>query len=439
MLKRNGGAVIGDHFRFIGIEWTSRADVPVNRMISTEHGDHIIFDRNYVHPGEGAEIAHGIGMVEGSHHIGIINSYISGLNCISRTGKCTDATAVGGAHSNDPFGTFKIYNNFLEASGQDILFGGSASDYNPTDIEIRRNHLFRPMIWKEGEPGYTPSPTGSPFIVKNNFELKSAVRVLFEGNLLENSWGGFSQTGFSILLTAVSQASHCPNCRVTDVTVRYDWVRNVAGVIQIATPLAKAEKGGGSAAEAGRLSIHDLIADNIHSKDYKGGGSFLMYSSQKAPVHDVQIDHVTFFGPGILLSLLNKWDKLPNFTLTNSVFSVGDRRPPVASAGPGSCAEQGQKLGPDAILKACFVTYKFDHNLIAVSRGGGFPAGNTIVSSPEDIAVHDFKDGVAKNPRLCHEKGSGCSKKSPGTAAASDGRDLGADVDAVETAIAGVE
>ena len=49
---------------------------------------------------------------------------LSGLNCIARKGSCTDATAIGGAHSDEPFGTFKIYNNFLEASGEDILLGG---------------------------------------------------------------------------------------------------------------------------------------------------------------------------------------------------------------------------------------------------------------------------------------------------------------------------
>jgi hypothetical protein len=33
----------------------------------------------------------------------------------------------------------------------------------------------------------------------------------------------------------------------------------------------------------------------------------------------------------------------------------------------------------------------------------------------------------------------GCPKKSPGIAAASDGRDIGADVEGVETTVAGVE
>jgi hypothetical protein len=52
-------------------------------------------------------------------------------------------------------------------------------------------------------------------------ELKNAMRVLFEANLLENSWGGFTQTGYSIVLTPVNQSDRCPVCRVNDVTIRH--------------------------------------------------------------------------------------------------------------------------------------------------------------------------------------------------------------------------
>jgi hypothetical protein len=436
VVKRPGGAVVGDHVRFIGIEWTTDPSANINRIVSAEHADHVIFDRNWVHPGEGAEVAHGVGMPDGAHVIALINSYVHGLNCIARMGKCTDATAVGGGHSNDPVFTFKIYNNFLESSGENILFGGAPATAVSTDIEIRRNHLFRPMLWKEEEPGYTPSPKGAPYIVKNNFELKSAIRVLFEANLLENSWGGFSQTGFSILLSPRNQSAQCPVCRVNDVTVRFNRVRNVAAVFNISNSLSKE---GAAAADGGRYSIHDIIADNVHAKDYKGHGGFMLFVSWQPPVHDVQIDHVTAFVPGVLLAVLNPNAKLENFTLTNSVFSVGDERPPIVSAGggPDSCASRTQRLGPEAILKECFSSYKFEKNLIINPRGS-LPAGNITASSPEEAGVRDLKNGISKDPRLCREKGPNCPRKSPGASAA-DGRDLGADVDAVEAAIAGVE
>jgi len=435
--RRPEGVAVGDHFRFIGIEWTTPPDANIGRIVIAEHTDHVIFDRNWVHPADGAEVGHGIGMIHGAHTIAVINSYVSGLNCIARSGKCTDATGIGGGGGDEPISALKIYNNFVEAAGENVMFGGSAATIVPTDIEIRRNHLFRPMLWKEGEPGYRPTASGNPYVVKNNFELKSAIRLLFEANLLENSWGGFSQTGFSILLTPKNQSNKCPACRVNDVTVRFNRIRNVAGVLQIANALSKM---GGATTDGGRYSIHDLFADNLHDQDYKGGGPFLILVSTEPPVHDIQIDHVTAFVKSVLLSVLNDGPKLPNFALTNSVFSVGDRRQPVASAGggPKSCASKTQALGGEAVLQACFDPYRFEKNLI-ISGRGSFPKGNIVVGSPEAAGIRDLKDGVSKDPRLCHEKGPGCPKASPGAGAASDGRDLGADIDAVEAAIAGVE
>jgi hypothetical protein len=437
VVRRGEGVSVGAHVRFIGIEWTTPPDGNIFRIITADQSDHVIFDRNWIHPAEGSEVGHGIGIIHGSHSIAVINSYINGLTCMARKGKCTDATALGGGNGDDPISTLKYYNNFLESAGENILFGGAAATITPTDIEIRRNHLFRPMTWKEDEPGYAPSPGGEPYIVKNNFELKNAARVLFEANLLENTWGGFSQNGYSILLSPANQSDRCPSCRVNDVTLRFDRIRNAAGVFVLNTSLSKM---GGAAADGGRYSIHDIFADDIHARDYKGGGAFMMLVSVRPPIHDVQIDHVTAFVPGVLLSILNAGPKLSNFSLTNSVFSVGDQKPPLTSAGggPDACASRTQALGSEAVLQACFEPYKFDKNLI-ISARGSFPKGTITVSSSEAAGIHELKDVVSKDPRLCRAKGPGCGKASPGASAASDGRDMGADIDAVEAAIAGVE
>src|SRR5262249_36853267 len=130
LVRRPSGAVVGDHYRFIGIEWTSEPNANVSRLVSTEGADHVIFDRNWFHPAEGAEVGKGVGMVKGARMIAVINSYFSGLNCIARSGKCTDSSAVGGGNGDDPTGTFKIFNNFLEASGENILFGGAEATVN---------------------------------------------------------------------------------------------------------------------------------------------------------------------------------------------------------------------------------------------------------------------------------------------------------------------
>jgi hypothetical protein len=436
VVTRPPGAVVGDHIRFIGVEWTSDPTLNIGRLVSGDGADHVILDRNWLHPAPGAEVGKGIVMSHGARFIAVINSYINGLNCVARSGKCTDATAIGGGNGDLPTGTFKIVNNFLEASGENILFGGAPASVNPTDIEIRRNHLFKPLVWKRGEAGFTPAPSGDPYIVKNNFELKNAQRVLFEANLLEGSWGGFSQTGFSVALSPKNQGNKCPKCQVTDITIRYSRIRNVAGVLVIANVRSDA---GGSTIDGGRYSIHDLVADNVHDRDYAGPGVFLVMLVADPPLHDVQMDHITAFVPGPLMSLLAKNTKIDNFSLTNSVFAIGGRRPGLASAGggPDSCATKTQTKGAEAVLSACFSNYKFDHNLV-ITDSGRWPSG-TIVASPGSAGIRDLKDGVAKDPRLCREKMAGCPKVSPGAGAAPGGRDLGADMDAVEAALDGVE
>jgi len=426
---------IGDHYRFIGLEWVSEPGVHVGAMVTTEGADHAIFDRDWFHPSEGAEIVKGIGMYRGTRFIAVINSYLNGFYCRAT---CTDATAVGGGFGELPMSTLKIYNNFIEASGENILFGGAGSEFNPTDIEIRRNHLFKPMIWKEGEPGYAPVASGKPPIVKNLFELKSGIRVLFEANLLENSWGGFSQTGFSILLTPKNQSGRCPKCAVTDVTLRYNRIRKVAGGIAVANGFTS---NGEAPADGGRYSIHDLIVDLVHDGDWKGRGEFGFVNSNGAMLHDVAFDHVTAFVAGPLFYVGNRSkEKIPNFSVTNSLFMTGGTRADFASTGGGAanCAEQAQRAGAEAVLAACFINYKFEKNLI-IGEKGGWPPGTVVVSSAKAAGVRDLQDGVSKDPRLCHTNTPGCSKASPGASAATDGRDIGADVDAVEAATAGIE
>ena len=216
----------------------------------------------------------------------VVDSYLNDFHCIARKGACTDAQAVNGGGGNIAGGPYKIDNNFLEASGESVIFGGAPATTTPTDIEVRRNHMFKPLTWKPGDANFVGGPTGEPFIVKNNFELKNAQRVLLEGNILENSWGGFSQTGFSILLTPKNQAPGvCPICKVTDVTIRYNRVIRVAGVLQIANALGGHNDENLISAGGGRYSIHDLVAEEIQQKDFKGPGSFAMIGSKIPPLH----------------------------------------------------------------------------------------------------------------------------------------------------------
>jgi len=440
LLRAAPFTTIGDHYRFIGIEWRSSPGGKGQKMINTTGADHVIFDRNWFHPADGMEVSKGVLMNGDTHFIAVINSYFSDFNCVARSGACTDSSALGGgvgSRGSDTISTLKIYNNYLEGSGENILFGGGGSEANPTDIEIRRNHLFKPLIWKRGEPGYTSAPSGDPYIVKNNFELKNARRVLIEADLFENSWGGFTQKGFSVLFTPANQNGHCPKCLVSDITLRYCRIRNVAAGFEIGTTVSKK---GDAGADAGRISIHDLIMDSVHDTGWVGKGTFMNTGSHNPALHDVALDHVTAFATGSILQVTSEDVKIYNFSLTNSVLTSGGKRPEIASSGGKAdrCASAAQRFGPEAVLKACFVNYRIEKNLI-VGRRQGWPPGNIEVSSLEAAGLREPENGISKDPRLCRAQAAGCHKASPGINAATDGKDIGADVDAVDAALAGVE
>ena len=96
------------------------------------------------------------------------------------------------------------------------------------------------------------------FSVQNNFEIKNGVRILAEDNILENSWGGFSQDGFGMLLTPKSQSNLCPVCYDADITFRYNKITGTADGIQLA-PVASDT--GGLAVGMERVSFHDIVID----------------------------------------------------------------------------------------------------------------------------------------------------------------------------------
>src|SRR6266404_1032164 len=56
VVRRPSGAVVGDHIRFIGIEWSTAPNTDVGRIVAAEHTDHVIFDRNWVHPADGEQV-----------------------------------------------------------------------------------------------------------------------------------------------------------------------------------------------------------------------------------------------------------------------------------------------------------------------------------------------------------------------------------------------
>lgn len=424
------------YYRLVGLEITrGTAGAKLSSLVSVKNGaaDHIIIDRSWVHGTAQDETQSGV-RLNGVTNGAIVDSTFTDFHCFTA---CTDAKAIGGGNGSFPGGPYKIVNNFLEASGQGILFGGSAAAFTPADIEIRRNHLFKPLIWMKGTPGFVGSVAGTPFIVKNHFELKNAQRVLFEANILENVWGGFSQSGYAILLTPKNQASGtsslCPNCQVTDVTIRYNLVSHSGGGFQIATGT---NSNGGMAKAGARFSIHDVTVDDISASRYNGSGTLFQVSNSWTAnvLNTLTVNHVTGF-PDPSSHSLSVGNAISNPTMTGFSFTnnivIAGRYPVWNTGGSTSCAVHNV---PVQSISTCFASYAFVKNAIIGSPSAfppsTWPSNNLFPATTSAVGFVNYNNGNGGDYHLL--------SSSPYKNAGSDGKDLGADVTALQSAIAGV-
>ena len=421
-----------NHYRFIGLEITrAPGPNPVSALAIVNEGgqaDHLVFDRVWMHGNAQDETTRALALVSTSY-VAVIDSFFSDFHCIAVTGSCTDAQVISDGGGRTPSGQFRIENNFLEASGENILFGGGGASMTPSDIEIRHNYFFKPMIWKPGQPGFVPGYSGRPFIVKNFFELKNAQRVLFEGNILENCWGGFSQNGFAILLTPKNQSGHCPQCKVTDVTIRYDRISNVGAGFAIANV---ADDDASFSAGGERYSIHDVVLDDVRGSEYQGAGLFAQLISISPPLRNISIVHSMALVPRAAFSLMNLAGRFDGFDIENNVLAAGQRLLVSSGGGARNCAEQVQ-LDPGAVFKDCFILSTFSHNLLMANDD--VPKGNI---GAKDLRSAGILEDGNEHYSLCAEKGPECKKPSTALRAGSDQKDIGPDFAALERMLSGV-
>ncbi len=438
-----------NHYRLLGLEITRAVGTGIDyQLVSVASGtaDHLVMDRVWLHGTTQDDTKNGINLA-GLTNAALIDSYANDFHCTAVTGACTDAKVVGGGNSQYPGGPYKITNNFLEASGENILFGGGSATTTPADIEIRHNHFYKPLIWLPGQPGFVAGASGHPFMVKNLLELKNAQRVLIEGNIFEYSWGGFSQPGYMLLLAPKNQAGGCPICVVTDITIRYNTFSHAGGGFQIESV---PDDNGAIGKDGERYSIHDITLDDINANFYaaspgsSNGNLFQVISEWpvSGQIQHLWINHITGFpDPSrklIALSSDSSYPQMTDFKFTNSI--VGQAGYWIWSS-MGSATDCSVSDSPLTALNACFSPHSFNYNAlinVAGGRCGGsqcsstgsqWPTGNFFPASPSALGFANFNNGNGGDYTLT---------SGPYIGAGSDGKNLGADTNAIQNAIAGV-
>ncbi|HVF89735.1 MAG TPA: hypothetical protein VNH22_06685 [Blastocatellia bacterium] len=141
------------HYRLMGIELAIGEDVKINfGIVKLGEGSEaeasmlprdIELDRCYIHGHKTADLSRGVAL--NGANTSVLNSYIAECHGIG-----FDTQAIAGWNGPGPF---KIVNNYLEAAGENVLFGGADPKIQglvPSDIEFLHNHCSKPVAWQEG-------------------------------------------------------------------------------------------------------------------------------------------------------------------------------------------------------------------------------------------------------------------------------------------------
>jgi len=384
------------HYRFIGIEFGVAKDVAVWNLIElgtsletslTQLPHHIVIDRCYLHGGATTEAIRGVAL--NTAWSAIIDSYLSDFHSTTY-----DSQAIGAWAGPGPF---KIVNNFLSGAGENVMFGGAdpkIAGLIPSDIEFRRNHVFKPFSWKAGDPSYA----GIRWAVKNSFELKNAQRVLVENNTFDGNWTQ-SQAGFAIVFTPRNQGGAAPWSVVQDVTfINNVLVRSDQGINML---------GRDNNFPSGQLA-RVLVRNNLA---YLVGGRMLQMISGTA---DVTVEHNTADHTGDTVVSADGAAHT-RFVFRNNIATYGTYGIFGSGAGSGNAAMR--TFFPGAIV---------ERNVFggpnAPRAAPNYPADNVFVASMDDVG---FSDRSNRNYRL---RSSSSYREQ-----ATDGTDIGANVDAISS------
>lgn len=305
-----------------------------------------------------------------------------------------DSQAICGWNGPGPY---VIENNYLEAAGENVMFGGadpSIRDLVPSDITIRRNYVTKPLAWKESRSRWT---------VKNLLELKNARRVLIESNVFEHNWVA-AQSGYALLFKPVNQDGRSPWADVSDITFQFNIVRHVASAINVLGTDYQYPSG-----QLRGLQIRHNLFYDVNSSRWGGEGRFLMLGD--GPV-DIVVDHNTIIQNGSVLQLYGTKAGRPwviqNLRLTNNLALHNEYGIIGESAGIGKSA-----------IAAYLTREEIRRNVLAGGDPSRYPADNLFPSVAELMA--EFVDSAGGDYRLRPD--------SRFREAATDGTMLGANIE----------
>lgn len=496
-----------DHIRFIGLD-IGRVPTPGAiifilvdmRTQTATQTNHIIFDRCWIHgvnhdgsfpatsTANDTSTTRGIYLAQ-ANHIAVIDSYFSDFyddGSTSANGN-TDAQAIAGgvgSTTNSGWGVYKVVHNHLEGASETILLGGgggpaltpagctfgsTCNDDVPSDIEVRRNYLFKSLGWF-GNGTLTGWPN-----VKNGIEFKSGARILLEANIMENCWYDSQPYCYVFDFAPKNQSNapntptvgQCPSCLVEDFTARYNYGYNYPGVM-IAV-YSTMDIGCSTCTTLGRRgSVHDnLVGDKLNMAGSSGTGfDGIEFLANAGPMTSISFNHNTIvnaFRYGMFMGGSQSLGSFDNIIFQNQLWAIGAFGIAPANQGTTTCDKSGN--GFYQILNNCVNgttnTWTADHNAAfnwnpsnLGTFGHNWPTngtalGNWIFNSPTASGNYLNSAGATVTGTLgfvnyltdsgFNPSNFALTSTSPLHNAGSDGKDIGADISTLQSKIAGVK
>ncbi len=333
----------------------SLGSAETTEQTSTNVPSRLIFDRVYIHGSSSLDLRRCVAL--NSAFSAIVDSWIA--ECHS---KGFDSQAVAGWNGPGPF---LLDNNYLEASGENVVFGGSdptIANLIPSDIEITQNHMFKPLAWR------------GVWLVKNIFEIKSAKRVLVEGNVLENNWRD-GQAGFAIVLKSVNQGGGAPWSQAADITFRSNIIKNShSGVSTAGKPEAY------PAIPMERV----VFINNLFTGISPDGRLW-----ESSGVSKLSFESNTGFGGEFGLILHSSGGT--QLKITNNVLGTS-----VQNYGSWDFVVGGQATSPGTAALETFYPreWTFAGNVVVGATASRFPASNFLPASVGSVGFRSYPDNL---------------------------------------------
>src|SRR5436189_1248293 len=271
--------------------------------------------------------------------------------------KDQDTQAILGTNYTDDL---EVLGCQLEASGENILFGGDTSVSEaaiPKNIKIKGCLVTKKLEWKD-----------NPATCKNLIEIKQGTDIEITDNVLEYSFVD-GQTGYAFVLTVRNEYGQSPWATIRNLRIENNHIQHVAGAFHL---LGRDDRGSNYPSQ---IMNNVLIKNNrIDDMSWEWGGNGRQIFITGGP------DKVTFDGnefdcPTLQNSALS-FDK-PKYLVTDLVIKnqmmVDGEYGIIGTSSPG--------LGTPA-LEMYAPGYKWENNTIKIMGGNPYvswPAGTSFI------------------------------------------------------------